>query len=241
MATCFELLNTLVPHAVVAGQQVTIAVTMHDPTPVTYFAIYLHLPGDHISHLQSDAQVIWDSGRVRITDPNGLMHDATVTMSEDPDDPAKKTATITASFSERMGMTNMVVRIWNAAGQIAEVRVFDALDVRAPEPEPVTVDPEPGTEPNAVDPEPETVPGMEDSDPAADPDSADRALLAIRMWSGFEPESISDAQLLASLGLDYPGMDIPEWVMTELGVLAAKGDVTVDEFKTALEYVLENS
>ena len=29
-------------------------------------------------------------------------------------------------------------------------------------------------------------------------------------------------------------------MMAELGVLAAKGDVTVDEFMLALQYVLEN-
>ena len=45
----------------------------------------------------------------------------------------------------------------------------------------------------------------------------------------------------ASLGLACPGIDIPGWVMTELGVLVAKGDVTVDEFKTALTYVLDNA
>ena len=54
---------------------------MHDPVPVTYFAIYLHLPGDHISHLQSDAQVIWDSGEVRIIDPHGLIYNATMIIS----------------------------------------------------------------------------------------------------------------------------------------------------------------
>ena len=37
------------------------------------------------------------------------------------------------------------------------------------------------------------------------------------------------------------GADIPSWVMTELGVLAAGGDITVEQFKTALEYVLEHS
>ena len=61
------------------------------------------------------------------------------------------------------------------------------------------------------------------------------------MWSGFESESITDAQLLASLGLDYPGIDIPNWVMTELGVLVSNGEVTVEQFKTALEYVLGNA
>ena len=39
---------------------------------------------------------------------------------------------------------------------------------------------------------------------------------------------------------DYPDADIPDWVMTKLGVLVAKGDVTAGEFMLALQYVLEN-
>ena len=78
-------------------------------------------------------------------------------------------------------------------------------------------------------------------EPVSDNDSSWRDTLAIRTWSGFEPESIADAQLLVSMRLDYPGIDIPNWVMTELGTLAARGDVTAGGFKTALEYVLENA
>ena len=223
--------NTLVPHVVAAGQPVTIKVTVHDPTPIAYFAAYLNLQGNDVSHLDSDAQIIWDYGQTYVIDRSGLMRDITVTMSEDPDDPTRNTFTVTVTLSESMGKTNMAIRTWNADGQLAEVQIFDALDVRAPELEPVVVDPEPAeTEPVVVDPA-----------PAAVDDSAGRDILAIRMWSGFEPESISDAQLLASLGLDYPGADIPAWVMTELGPLAAKGDVTAGEFKTALEYVLGNA
>ena len=224
--------STVVPAQVAAGQPVTITVTMYDPTPIAYFAVYLNLPDDEISHLDSDAQIIWNYGPVYVVDRSGLMRDITVTLSEDPDDPAKKTFTITVTLSDGMGQTNMAIRTWNAAGQLTTVQIFDALDVRAQEPEPVVVDPEPAEaepEPVAVDPE-----------PAAVDDPAERDVLAIRMWSGFEPESISDAQLLASLGLDYPGMDIPSWVMTELGPLVAKGDITAGEFKTALEYVLEH-
>ena len=221
--------STVIPTQVAAGQTVTIKVTIHDPTPIAYFAIYLNLQGNDISHLDSDAQIIWDSGQAYVVDRSGLMQDVAVTILEDPDDPAKKTVTVTVTFSDSMGETNMVIRTWNAAGQIAEVKIFDALNVRAPEPEPVTVDPEPTGMINAVDPE-----------PVADDDPAESDILAIRMWSGFEPESISDAQLLASLGLDYPGMDIPSWVMTELGPLVAKSDITAGEFKTALEYVLEH-
>ena len=225
--------STIVPAQVAAGQPVTITVTVHDPTPIAYFAVYLNLQGSDVSHLDSDAQVIWNYGQTYVVDRSGLMQDVTVTLSEDPDDPTIKTFTITVTLSEGMGKTNMAIRTWNAAGQLTEVQVFDALDVRAQEPEPVAVDPEPAEaepEPVAVDPE-----------PAAVDDPAERDVLAIRMWSGFEPESISDAQLLASLDLDYPGADIPSWVMTELGVLAAGGDITVEQFTTALEYVLEHS
>ena len=105
--------------------------------------------------------------------------------------------------------------------------------IDAPGATPVTVDPEPGM----VDPA--AAPDMVDPDPMEDQDSAGRALPAIPTWPGFEPESVTDADLLVSLGLDYPGADIPSWVMTELGVLAAKGLVTVEEFRTALEYVLD--
>ena len=38
---------------------------------------------------------------------------------------------------------------------------------------------------------------------------------------------IADAQLLALLGLDYPGADIPDWVMTKLEPLVTTDGVTV--------------
>ena len=83
--------STVIPTQVAAGQTVTIKVTIHDPTPIAYFAIYLNLQGNDISHLDSDAQIIWDSGQAYVVDRSGLMQDASVTiLSEDPDDPAKK-------------------------------------------------------------------------------------------------------------------------------------------------------
>ena len=67
-----------------------------------------------------------------------------------------------------------------------------------------------------------------------------QTLSLIRMWSGFASESITDAELLESMGLDnYPVVHIPNWVMTELGALVSNNDVTVKEFRTALVYMLE--
>ena len=66
-------------------------------------------------------------------------------------------------------------------------------------------------------------------------------MAAVRMWSGFESFVLDDAGLLGALGLDYPGTDIPNWVMTELGPLVVKEKITMDEFVAALEYVLEHA
>ena len=137
----------------------------------------------------------------------------------------------------------MVAYMWNTDRRAMFVRVIDVPEVAAPPSPQKSVM-------QAADPEP-TVPGSElpaDPEPTSydilGPDDYDDAqvLHLIRMWSGFEPEMITDEQLLASLGLDddYPDADIPDWVMTDLGVLAAKGDVTVGEFMLALQYVLVN-
>ena len=202
-----------------------------------------------VSHLKSDAHVAYDSGRVRITDPGGLMHDLSMTVSEnDPKDPTKRVFTLTVTFSESMGATNMVIRTWNTDRQSAEVRVLNALVVMPPDradPEPGLADPEPGLadpEPGLADPEPtEMLDAAADPEPVEYRDPDGRGMLAVRMWSGFEPESITDTELLHALGLDYPEADIPDWVMTKLGPLVVKGHVTVDQFRIALQYVLENA
>ena len=128
--------------------------------------------------------------------------------------------------------------MWNEDRRSQFIRIIDALEVAAP-PESATqaADPEP-LEPDSempadTEPVPYNILGPDDYDDA-------QVLTFIRMWSGFESEMITDAQLLASLGLDYPDADMPDWMMTELGVLVAKGDVTVGEFVLALQYVLEN-
>ena len=138
---CHSRTSTVIPANVVAGVPVTITVTVYDPVPILYLGIYLHLPDNSVSHLKSDAHVAYDSGRVRITDPGGLMHDVSMTVSEnDPKDPTKRVFTLTATFSESMGATNMVIRTWNTDRQSTEVRVLNALVVMPPD----HADPEPG-------------------------------------------------------------------------------------------------
>ena len=225
-------LNALVPYAMEAGQKVEITFTVYSQNDIAHFALYLNLQGNDVDYSNSDTHVTYrNDGTTTVTDPHGYVSNATITVSQDKEEQEKKTVTVTIQFDEPMGQTNMVAYLWDTEARSTLIRMLDALDVM-----PVTVDPEPGV----VDPEPAAALDAVDPEPASQ-DSAEYSLLAIRMWAGFEPESMTDAQLLASLGLDYPGVDIPGWVMTELGPLVAKGDVTADEFRAALEYVLENA
>ena len=250
--------NTLIPQTVTAGDNpVHITFTVYTEKEFVHFILYLNLQGRNTNYADSDTYITYkDDGTTSITDPHGYIGSATVTVTQEDDSiPEKRTVRITIEFGEEpMGPTNMVAYMWNTDREALFVKIIDALEVVVASPESAmqAADPEP-LEPDSVlpaDPEPVTPDFAGD---AADPEPVPYDILGpddyddtqilqiIRMWSGFESESITDEQLLELLGLDdHQGADIPDWMMTELGVLVAKGTVTVDEFMLALQYVLEH-
>ena len=249
--------NTLIPQTVTAGDNpVHITFTVYTEKEFAHFILYLNLQGRNTNYADSDTYITYkDDGTTSVTDPHGYIGSATVTVTQEDDQiPEKRTVRITIEFEEPMGPTNMVAYMWNTDREALFVKIIDALEVVAASPESAmqAADPEP-LEPDSVlpaDPEPVT---PDFADDAADPEPVPYDILGpddyddtqilqiIRMWSGFESESITDEQLLELLGLDdHQGADIPDWMMTELGVLVAKGTVTVDEFLVALQYVLEH-
>ena len=234
---------TIKPHDITTGQATDIIFTAYSTADIIHFTIYLNLHGNDIGYSDSDTYISYDQGTVQIHDPHGFISDAsTITVTEDAGQPDKKIIRITIEFDDAMGLSNMVAYMWNTDRKATFIKIIDALEVTAaaavlPEPEMQAADPEPVQPDDQMPADPEPVSydilGPDDYDEA-------QALHIIRMWSGFESEFITDEQMLTSLGLDYPDADIPDWVMTQLGVLAAKGDVTVGEFVLALQYVLEN-
>ena len=250
--------NTLIPQTVTAGDNpVHITFTVYTEKEFAHFILYLNLQGRNTNYADSDTYITYkDDGTTSVTDPHGYIGSATVTVTQEDDSiPEKRTVRITIEFGEEpMGPTNMVAYMWNTDREALFVKIIDALEVVVASPESAmqAADPEP-LEPDSVlpaDPEPVT---PDFADDAADPEPVPYDILGpddyddtqilqiIRMWSGFESESITDEQLLELLGLDdHQGADIPDWMMTELGVLVAKGTVTVDEFLVALQYVLEH-
>ena len=256
-----DVTNTLVPQTVRAGDDSTthITFTVYTQKDLAHFALYLNLSDENTDYADSDTYITYknDDGTTGVTDPHGYIGSATITVTQEDDSvPEKKTVRITVEFGEEpMDPTNMVAYMWNTDRKAVFVKIIDALEVVAALLEPVVqaADPEP-LEPDSVLPaDPEPVPADDQmpanpepvpSDvlwPADDYDEA-QVLTLIRMWSGFESEMITDTQLLELLGLEgYQDVDLPDWMMTELGVLVAKGDVTTDEFLLALQYVLTHA
>ena len=250
--------TTLVPQILTVGgdDPIIVTFTVYTQKDPAHFTLYLNLSDENTDYADSDTYITYknNDGTTVVTDPHEYIGSATITVTQEDDQiPEKKTVRITVEFAEPMGLTNMVAYMWNTDRKAAFIKIIDAFEVVAVLPEPVVqaADPEP-VEPDSelpADPEP-AVPGSglpADPEPASadttgsgDYDEA-QVLTLIRMWSGFEPEMITDEQMLASLGLDYHDADIPNWMMTELGVLVAKGDVTVDEFMLALQYVLDHA
>ena len=241
---------TIKQNEVVTGEPVEITFTAHSADDVIHLTVYLNLHGADTGYADSDTYIRYDHGTVQIHDPHNFISDASITITDDVKQSDTKIIDIVIEFDGDMGLTNMVLYMWNEDRRSQLIRILDALDVVAApqEPEVQAADPEPGLGLPA-DPEPVTPDLADDaSDPehvSPDmlwPDDYDetQVLQLIRMWSGFEPEMITDEQLLSSLGLDgdYPDADIPDWMMTDLGVLVSKGDVTVGEFLLALQYVL---
>ena len=251
--------NTLVPQILTAGDDdpTTITFTVYTQKDLAHFILHLNLQGENTDYADSDTYITYEGdGTTVVTDPHGYIDNAAITVTQEDDSvPERKTVRITVELGEEpMGSTNMVAYMWNTDRKATFIKIIDAFEVAAALLEPVVqaADPEP-LEPDSVlpaDPEP-VAPDF--ADDAADPepvpadtlwpDDYDEAqvLHTIRMWSGFESESITDDQLLTSLGFDYPDADMPDWMMTQLGVLVAKGDVTVGEFVLALQYVLEHA
>ena len=257
-----DVTNTLVPQILTVGDDdpTIITFTVYTQKDLAHFTLYLNLSDENTDYANSDTYITYknDDGTTGVTDPHGYIGSATVTVTQEDDQiPEKKTVQITIEFGEEpMGPTNMVAYMWNTDRKALFVKIIDALEVvaallepvmQAADPEPIVPDSEMPVDSEPVAPSFESVAadtGPVSPDalwPADDYDDA-QDLILIRMWSGFESESITDAQLLDLLGLeDYQGIDLPDWMMTDLGVLVAKGAVTVDEFMLALQYVLENS
>ena len=175
-------------------------------------------------------------GNIRIVDQHGLISDATVFIKTSEADSLIHIVAFAITFEGEMEQTNLVARTWNTYASSTIVRMLDAFAVSAAQPDPPAALPE---DPVPEDPMPDVMSEPEGDESDGTTPDPDAVKTMIRIWSGFEAGSVTDAQLLEALGLEHDG-DVPGWVMTELGALLSQDRITLDEFIVAISYVLAN-
>ena len=205
--------NTLEPQVIMEGESASIVFTVYDFFDIESLAVYL-APHGSDTRISDNATWFLYNGGVPITaDPWNLIADVDVRIEDDAYRQTKKKVNLDVEFENAVGTIDMEIRIWTVDSRSTTVQVLNAMEILA-DPDRVVLEPPSGQEPPVS--------------PAA----------ALRMWAGLGPVTIGDAGLLAALGLDYPDAVIPTWVKTGLAPLAINNGIAVDEFTTALEYVL---
>ena len=230
-------LNTLEPQTLMTGANNTISFAVYDHADIAHFTLYMNLHGQDTDYQDSDTHITYDMGNIRIVDPHDLISNATVSIKTSEADPLRHIVVFAITFEGEMEQTNLVARTWNTGASFTIVRILNAFAVSAALPD---TQPALSEDPVPEDPVPDVMNEPEDAESADATPDQNTVEMIIRTWSGFEPGSVTDAQLLEALGLEYDG-DIPRWVMTKLGVLCAQDRVTIEEFTTAISYVLANA
>ena len=215
------IFNTLEPQTLKSGEPMSIIFTVYSRADIVHFTVYMNLQGADPRQSASDTYIRFDRGTVSVADPNGFIAGANVTITQDPGAAYKYRIQVDVEFAKGMEQTSMIIGLRSARSAPTAVYVINAFEVLPP----AAVQ----AEPDAPAPEPDAPP---DQEPPASPTAA------FRMWAGFDPATMGDAGLAAALGLDYPGAEIPPWMKTGLAPLVVNGYATIDEFATALEYVL---
>ena len=213
--------NTLEPQALMSGEPTDITFTVYSTADIVHFAVNMSQQGADAGPPASYTLIRFSDGAVSTVDPGGLIADADVAITRVPGAAYKYRVQADVEFANVTGLTDMVITSENARGASTTVHVASAFEVLAPAAAQAAPDP--------PAPEPDRPP---DQEPPVSPAAA------LRMWAGFGPVTMGDAGLLAALGLDYPDAVIPAWVKTGLAPLAINNGIAVDEFTTALEYVL---
>ena len=207
--------NTLEPQVIMEGESASIVFTVYDFFDIASLAVYLAPHGSDTRISDNATRFLYDGGALITTDPWNLIADVDFWIEDDAYRQTKKKVNLDVEFENAVGTVDMEIRIWIVDSRSTTVQVLNAMEILA-DPDRVVFEPEPPS-------------GQE---PPVSPTAA------LRMWAGLGPVTIGDAELIAALGLDYPDAVIPAWVKAGLVPLAINNGIAVDEFTTALEYVL---
>lgn len=195
---------------------------------IEHVGLYLDLYGSKRNLADSDAYIIYEKYGVPETfDKNGLFSNTGVTTTTIG---SMLEVTFDMTFAKSMNPSDIIIRTWTLDKNTADISIPGAIEVMK--------NPYTSEIPLVTIPQNNNVTSnlsLENTNPQ---NSTDAELLSgIKKWGGQSSESISDAELLKSVGIN--GQHIPSWFM-KISKWVVSGDVTTREFVNALQYMSEN-
>ena len=216
--------NTIVTNTIETGNPVNVKLNLSDETGIEHVALYTNLRGDQKEISNSDTYIIFDEYKeLEIIDPHQFFSFANVTVYENQ---TKYSINFNVTFAKPMEKSDIIFRIWDDRRNMADTKIFDALEIVGDD---ITK---------------EEQFSLLLAEPAVkQAESSEFALfdkeksLVLEGWAGYYQESFSDSSILQTLG--FEGSYIPYWVKKTFGEGIHNEDLEVTDLKVALEYLIK--
>lgn len=228
--------NTLVTDIEETGKTIPIEFHFHtNGIPITHVSLFED-KGQYGNIQESDTAIIYDRDHLlQIIDPHGYFGNVTVLQHQN-----EFTANFTFNiiFSKPMPKSDLFVRVWNQQLASQDIAMFDALQVVS-NPQ---VSNQNSTKTLAGSLSNHTVTNntnqpLSNQNATGSGKTNSDTMTAIKEWGGYSPQSISDSQLLGSLGMQ--GLHIPSWVM-KTTKFVVNGDIDEQDFVNIIKYLNGN-
>ncbi len=257
------------PILVSAGEPTPFSLTLYENTSwegITHIEICLNKQvSNRDATCHSATKIIWDKNspddELEIIDPNGLIHNATIGITEVKASVA--TFDFDVTFGGAMDTSDIQLYIWDATRNSLVFTIYNALSVTegaapASNTENVKLPCDAGElvldDGTCMDPEPGTFacpdgqvmrydgaciaaadPQDATSDAGYDDASYDDVIMS---WAGYSPESATDSQLMSALDIaSDPDVSLPKWVKKYLGEWAYKDKISTEQLRIVLSYL----
>jgi len=216
--------NTIVTNTIETGNPVNVKLNLSDETGIEHVALYTNLRGDQKEISNSDTYIIFDEYKeLEVIDPHQFFSFANVTVYENQ---TKYSINFNVTFAKPMEKSDIIFRIWDDRRNMADTKIFDALEIVGDD---ITK---------------EEQFSLLLAEPAVkQAESSEFALfdkeksLVLEGWAGYYQESFSDSSILQTLG--FEGSYIPYWVKKTFGEGIHNEDLEVTDLKVALEYLIK--
>ncbi|MBI4009647.1 MAG: hypothetical protein HY361_00430, partial [Candidatus Aenigmarchaeota archaeon] len=216
--------NTIVTNTVETGNPINVKLNLSDETGIEHIVLYTNLRGDQREISDSDTYIIFDEYKeLEVIDPHQFFSFANVTVYENQ---TKYSINFNVTFAKPMEKSDIIFRIWDDRRNMADTKIFDALEIVGDD---ITK---------------EEQFSLLLAEPAVkQAESSEFALfdkeksLVLEGWAGYYQESFSDSSILQTLG--FEGSYIPYWVKKTFGEGIHNEDLEVTDLKVALEYLIK--